>query len=76
LAAVVKEEAVRRTWRHDTATNEFCVWNNQEEPRITVSHGMAVYPGNRRTTEDLLEAADQQLCGRKRRIPSRNVTLG
>jgi GGDEF domain-containing protein len=52
------------------------VREEEEEPPIRVRVGLAVYPGDRRTAEDLLEAADQQLYGRKRKAQSRNVTVG
>jgi len=55
---------------------EACVRDNQEEPRLSVSIGLAVYPGDGRTAQDLLEVADQQLYERKRKIQSRNVTAG
>ena len=50
--------------------------DSQEEPRLSVSIGIAVYPGDGRTARDLLEAADQELYGRKRKAASRNVTVG
>jgi diguanylate cyclase (GGDEF)-like protein/PAS domain S-box-containing protein len=52
------------------------VRQDQEEPPIRVSIGMAAYPGDGRTAQDLLEAADQGLYGRKRKGSSRNVTVG
>jgi GGDEF domain-containing protein len=55
---------------------EACVRDNQEEPRLSVSIGLAVYPGDGRTAQDLLDVADQQLYERKRKIQSRNVTAG
>lgn len=50
--------------------------DSQEEPRLSVSIGVAVYPDDGRTAQDLLEAADQELYGRKRKAASRNVTVG
>lgn len=38
-----------------------CLVNDLEEPRLSVSVGMAVYPADGRTTEALLHAADMQL---------------
>jgi len=55
---------------------EACVRDNHEGPPISVSIGMAAYPGDGRTAQDLLEAADQQLYGRKRRTQSRSATVG
>ena len=52
------------------------VRENQEEPTISVSIGMAVYPGDGRTAQDLLEAADQRLYGRKRKAQDQKVTVG
>jgi GGDEF domain-containing protein len=55
---------------------EACVRDDREGPPITVSIGMAVYPGDGRTSQDLLEAADQQLYGRKKKGRSSNATDG
>ncbi|MGB7280772.1 MAG: sensor domain-containing diguanylate cyclase [Candidatus Acidiferrum sp.] len=55
---------------------EASVRNDPEEPPISVSVGLAVYPGDGRTAQDLLEAADQQLYRRKRKVQGRNVTVG
>jgi diguanylate cyclase (GGDEF)-like protein len=55
---------------------EACVRGDQEEPQISVSIGMAVYPTDGRTAQDLLEVADQQLYGRKKRTQSQKVTAG
>jgi len=46
------------------------------EPPITVSIGMAVYPGDGRTAQDLLEAADRQLYRRKKTEQMRRVSTG
>jgi diguanylate cyclase (GGDEF)-like protein/PAS domain S-box-containing protein len=46
------------------------------EPPITVSIGIAVYPGDGRTAQDLLEAADRQLYRRKKTEQLRRVTIG
>jgi diguanylate cyclase (GGDEF)-like protein/PAS domain S-box-containing protein len=62
--------------QHVAQRIEAGVGENQEEPPISVSTGMAVYPGDGRTAQDLLEAADQALYGRKRKVASRNVTVG
>ncbi|MGC0774916.1 MAG: diguanylate cyclase [Candidatus Acidiferrum sp.] len=55
---------------------EACVRDDGEVPSISVSIGMAVYPGDGRTTQELLEAADRQLYGRKKTGRIRNVTVG
>jgi diguanylate cyclase (GGDEF)-like protein len=52
------------------------VRDDKEEPSISVSIGMAMYPGDGRTAQDLLEAADRQLYRRKKTVQSRNVTVG
>ncbi|HKV26074.1 MAG TPA: diguanylate cyclase [Candidatus Acidoferrum sp.] len=52
------------------------VRNDGEEPRISVSIGMAVYPADGRTSQDLIEAADQKLYKQKRRVTSKNVSVG
>ncbi|MFI5095122.1 MAG: diguanylate cyclase [Candidatus Acidiferrum sp.] len=55
---------------------EACVRDDGEVPSISVSIGMAVYPGDGRTTQELLEAADRQLYSRKKTGRIRNVTVG
>jgi diguanylate cyclase (GGDEF)-like protein/PAS domain S-box-containing protein len=40
--------------------------NEQEEPALTVSIGSSAYPDDGRTTQELLEVADQRLYQRKR----------
>ena len=55
---------------------EACVRDDNEDPPIGVSIGMAVYPENGRTTQELLEAADRQLYGRKKIGRRRNVAAG
>ncbi len=62
--------------QHVAQRIETSVREDQEEPPIKVSIGMAVYPNEGRTAQDLLEAADQQLYGRKRKAQSRGVTAG
>ena len=52
------------------------VRSGAEEPALSVSIGSAVYPGDGRTAQDLLSAADQELYGRKRKTASRKVTVG
>jgi diguanylate cyclase (GGDEF)-like protein/PAS domain S-box-containing protein len=52
------------------------VRGDQEEPRLSVSIGIAGFPADGRTAQSLLEAADQELYGRKRKAASGNVTVG
>lgn len=74
--AVLLIDSDQRMAQHVAQRIEAGVRDDQEEPPIRVSIGMAVYPGDGRTAQDLLEAADQALYGRKRRAASRNVTVG
>lgn len=55
---------------------EACMRNSQEEPRLSVSIGVAVFPDDGRTAQELLEAADRELYGRKRKAASGNVQVG
>lgn len=55
---------------------EACVRDDGEDPSISVSIGMAVYPGDGQTTQELLEAADRQLYGRKKTGRIRNMAVG
>lgn len=52
------------------------VRDDGQDPPISVSLGMAVYPGDGRTAQDLIEAADQQLYKRKRKVQSRSLKVG
>jgi len=52
------------------------VREEQEEPRISVSIGMAIYPADGRTAHELLEAADRQLYRRKKLLQRRKVAVG
>jgi diguanylate cyclase (GGDEF)-like protein len=52
------------------------VREDKEEPPISVSSGMAIYPADGRTSQDLLEAADRQLYRQKRLLQSRNAAVG
>ena len=53
---------------------EGCVSNDRGEPRLSVSIGRSVYPDDGRTTQELLEAADQRLYRRKKNATKRSVT--
>jgi diguanylate cyclase (GGDEF)-like protein len=48
--------------------------NDGEEPRLTVSIGVGVYPEDGRSSQELLEAADQRLYKRKKAARSQSVT--
>lgn len=49
--------------------------SSREEPALTVSIGIGVYPDDGRTVQDLLEAADRQLYQRKRASRARGVSV-
>jgi diguanylate cyclase (GGDEF)-like protein/PAS domain S-box-containing protein len=55
---------------------EACVRDDGDDPPISVSIGMAVYPADGRTTQEMLEAADRQLYGRKKSGRIRNMAVG
>ncbi len=74
--AVVLIDSDQRMAAHVAQRIETRVREDHEEPPIGVSIGMAVYPGDGRTAQDLLEAADQQLYGRKRKTRNQKVTVG
>jgi diguanylate cyclase (GGDEF)-like protein/PAS domain S-box-containing protein len=74
--AVVLIDSDQRMAEHVSERIEARVRDDKEEPAISVSIGLAVYPADGRTAQDLLEAADQQLYGRKRKTQKRNVTVG
>ncbi len=74
--SVILIDSDRRMAEHVAERIEACVRNTQAESPITVSVGVAVYPGDGRTAQELLEAADQQLYRRKKRMQSRNVSVG
>jgi diguanylate cyclase (GGDEF)-like protein/PAS domain S-box-containing protein len=74
--AVLLIDSDERMAQHVAQRIEAGVRDDQEEPSIRVSIGMAVYPGDGRTAQDLLGAADQALYGRKRKAACPNVTVG
>ncbi|MGH9744233.1 MAG: sensor domain-containing diguanylate cyclase [Candidatus Acidiferrum sp.] len=74
--AVVLIDSEQSMAQHVAQRIETSVRDDKEEPAITVSVGLAVYPGDGRTAQDLLEAADQLLYRRKRKVQSRKVTVG
>ncbi len=62
--------------QHVAQRIEARVRDKQGEPPISASIGVSVYPRDGRTAQELLEAADQQLYRRKKRLQSRNVSVG
>jgi diguanylate cyclase (GGDEF)-like protein len=48
----------------------------KENPVISVSIGISIYPQDGRTPQELLEAADQHLYKRKKAARSHGVTAG
>ena len=74
--AVVLIDSDQHMAEHVARRIEMRVRDDQEEPPISVSIGTAVYPGDGRTAQDLLETADQQLYGRKRKTQNQKVTVG
>jgi diguanylate cyclase (GGDEF)-like protein/PAS domain S-box-containing protein len=74
--AVVLIDSDERMAQHVAQRIEACVREDREEPPISVSVGMAVYPDDGRTAQVLLEAADQLLYRRKRKVQRQNVTVG
>jgi diguanylate cyclase (GGDEF)-like protein/PAS domain S-box-containing protein len=74
--AVLLIDSDERMAQHVAQRIEAGVRDDQEQPPIRVSIGMAAYPRDGRTAQDLLEAADQELYGRKRKAASPNVTVG
>jgi diguanylate cyclase (GGDEF)-like protein/PAS domain S-box-containing protein len=47
--------------------------NGREEPRLSVSIGVSVYPDDGRSAQELLESADRELYQRKRTVRGRGV---
>ncbi len=63
--AVLLIDADAETARLIARRVESALLNDQKEPPLRVSIGCSVYPADGRTTQDLLEAADQRLYQRK-----------
>jgi len=53
-----------------------CLQRESEEPPLTVSIGMASYPSDGRTGQELLEAADQRLYKQKKETRTKLFTAG
>ena len=49
--------------------------NDTEEPRLSVSIGIGVYPDDGRSSQELLEAADQRLYRRKKKARMQGVMV-
>ncbi len=74
--AVLLIDSDQQMAEHMAQRIEACMRDDGEDPPISVSIGMAVYPGDGRTTQELLEAADRQLYGRKKTGRIRNMAVG
>jgi diguanylate cyclase (GGDEF)-like protein len=55
---------------------ETALRNEREQPLLSVSIGISVYPENGRTASELLEAADRQLYKRKKAAHTQGVSAG
>ena len=55
---------------------ETCLANQPEMPRLGVSVGVSIFPGDGRSAQDLLEAADQELYRQKRSRHEKKVAAG
>ncbi len=74
--AVLLIDSDQQMAEHMAQRIEACVRDDGEDPPISVSIGMAVYPGDGQTTQELLESADRQLYGRKKTGRIRNMAVG
>jgi diguanylate cyclase (GGDEF)-like protein/PAS domain S-box-containing protein len=72
--AVVLIDSDQSMAEHVAERIEAGLRNDPEEPAISVSIGIGVFPDDGRTAQELLEAADQQLYRRKKIAQSKNVT--
>ncbi len=73
---VVLIDSDQRMAEHVAERIEAGTRNDPGEPALSVSIGIAVYPGDGRTAQELIETADQRLYAKKRKAQSRNVTVG
>ncbi len=55
---------------------ESALRNDREQPALSVSVGIGVYPEDGRTAQELLQATDRQLYKRKKTAHSNGVTVG
>jgi diguanylate cyclase (GGDEF)-like protein/PAS domain S-box-containing protein len=60
--------------KHIAGRIQRCISSDRGDPCISVSIGTSVFPDDGRTTQELLEAADQQLYRRKRNSTNRSVS--
>ena len=61
--------------RHIAGRVQTALNNGREEPALSVSIGVSVYPDNGRTAQELLEAADRELYQCKRNSRARGVSV-
>lgn len=73
--AVVLIDADRGMAEQVAARIETGLLNDKEEPRLSVSIGIGVYPEDGRSSQELLEAADQRLYRRKKNSRIHNMTV-
>lgn len=71
--AVLLIDADRAMARHVAERIEAGLRRDEEQPALTVSIGASVYPDEGSTAQQLLEVADQQLYGRKKKVHSRSA---
>jgi diguanylate cyclase (GGDEF)-like protein/PAS domain S-box-containing protein len=74
--AVVLIDSDQKMAEHVAERIENCLQADGGEPQLSVSIGMAAYPGDGRTAQDLLEVADRQLYRRKKTEHLRKVSIG
>jgi GGDEF domain-containing protein len=55
---------------------ESALRNHREQPTLSVSIGIGVYPEDGRTAPELLQAADRNLYKRKKTAHANGVTAG
>ena len=61
--------------RHIASRVRTALENSKEEPALSVSIGVSVYPDNGRTAPDLLQAADRELYQHKRNSRARGASV-
>ena len=71
--AVVLIDSDQRMAEHVAERIETSLRNDLEDPPLSVSIGLGIYPSDGRTAQELLGAADQQLYKRKKALPGRTV---
>lgn len=73
--AVVLIDSDQEMAQHVAERIETFLRGDGGDPPITVSIGIAVYPKDGRTAQDLLEVADRRLYQRKKSDPARRVSM-